>query len=276
MSSGVGLHLAEAADGHVGDWDTTPSVALEKRGGDAWAWEKRLKGACPGCPPEAEISLWVGQHAFAAERHGATFAATVRLDPGPNEVVAVATLPDGTEIASAPVLYDVKLQPRPTARLVPRVEGGRVLFDASGSEPSDVDASPIRSRRVEPRPDNPAPLDLHEDEPGVFAAVAPEADGEYHVTLAVEDEAGRRDHAAASVVVEQGVARVPDPLRDRPAWVGPAVVYGVVPRNFDPPGFAGVLARLDDLKDLGVSALWFSPIARTPSCRFGYEVTDYF
>lgn len=55
-----------------------------------------------------------------------------------------------------------------------------------------------------------------------------------------------------------------------------AVVYGVVPRNFDPPGFAGVTARLDDLRVLGVTHLWLSPITCTLPGHFGYEVTDYF
>ena len=57
--------------------------------------------------------------------------------------------------------------------------------------------------------------------------------------------------------------------------VASAVLYGVVPRNFDPPGFSGVAARLDDLADLGVTALWLAPITRTVPGSFGYEVTDY-
>ena len=52
-------------------------------------------------------------------------------------------------------------------------------------------------------------------------------------------------------------------IRTRPGWIRGAVVYGVVPRNFDPPGFAEVTARLDDLHDLGVTALWLAPITRT-------------
>lgn len=53
------------------------------------------------------------------------------------------------------------------------------------------------------------------------------------------------------------------------------IVYGVVPRNFDPPGFAGVMARLDSLADLGVTALWLTPITPTVPGAFGYEVVDY-
>lgn len=53
------------------------------------------------------------------------------------------------------------------------------------------------------------------------------------------------------------------------------IVYGVAPRNFDPPGFAGVLARLDTLADLGVTSLWLTPITPTLPGAFGYEVLDY-
>ena len=53
------------------------------------------------------------------------------------------------------------------------------------------------------------------------------------------------------------------------------VLYGVVPRNFDPPGFAGVMAHLDSLADLGVTGLWLTPITPTLPGAFGYEVLDY-
>jgi cyclomaltodextrinase len=53
------------------------------------------------------------------------------------------------------------------------------------------------------------------------------------------------------------------------------IVYGVVPRNFDPPGFAGVMARLESLADLGVTSLWLTPITPTLPGAFGYEVLDY-
>ncbi len=43
-----------------------------------------------------------------------------------------------------------------------------------------------------------------------------------------------------------------------------AVVYEVFPRNFSPEGnFAGITARLDELKDLGVTVIWLMPIHPT-------------
>ena len=51
------------------------------------------------------------------------------------------------------------------------------------------------------------------------------------------------------------------PARTSPAWVRSAVIYEIFPRHFSPTGnFAGVTARLDELKTLGVDVLWLMPI----------------
>ena len=61
-----------------------------------------------------------------------------------------------------------------------------------------------------------------------------------------------------------------------PAWVVDAVVYGVIPGRFGPDGLRSVSDRLPQLRDLGVTALWLSPINASPPGDFGYAVTDYF
>jgi glycosidase len=253
-----------------------PAIALDLLGGDAWAWQKTLTGTCPGCPPEATIALLVNGTPIQAEREGDAFTAVAKLDPGDNEVLATARMPDGGEERSAPVTYTVRLQPRPTARLTARVDGERVLFDGTASEPSEYDGAAITTWSVTPREDNPVPLDLAEESPGIWFGTVPIADGEYYASLTVEDERGRTDSAASYFVVRDGQARVLDAVHECAGWISDAIVYGVVPRNFDPLGFNGVTARLDDLAGLGVTALWFAPIMRTPPGLFGYEVTDYF
>ena len=59
------------------------------------------------------------------------------------------------------------------------------------------------------------------------------------------------------------------------------VVYQIYPRSFqDSNGdgvgdLEGIARRLDHLQDLGVDAMWLSPIYPSPLADFGYDVSDY-
>lgn len=64
-------------------------------------------------------------------------------------------------------------------------------------------------------------------------------------------------------------------------WWKNAVIYQIYPRSFaDSNGdgigdLPGIVTRLDYLADLGVDAVWFSPIYPSPDVDFGYDVSDY-
>jgi alpha-glucosidase len=66
----------------------------------------------------------------------------------------------------------------------------------------------------------------------------------------------------------------------RPWWES-AVIYQIYPRSFqdsDGDGIGdlkGITKRLDYLVDLGIDALWISPIYPSPMADFGYDVADY-
>ena len=68
---------------------------------------------------------------------------------------------------------------------------------------------------------------------------------------------------------------------DTTPWWRDAVVYQIYPRSFadsnrDGIGdLAGITSKLDYLADLGVDALWLSPIFTSPMRDFGYDVADY-
>lgn len=94
-------------------------------------------------------------------------------------------------------------------------------------------------------------------------------------------------------IVTVGFCEVPaqQPLRDvskgqarsSPDWVRDGVVYEIYPRAFSQQGtFNGITARLDQLKDLGVTILWLMPIhpigqeKKKGTIGSPYAVRDYY
>jgi alpha-glucosidase len=64
-------------------------------------------------------------------------------------------------------------------------------------------------------------------------------------------------------------------------WWRDGVIYQIYPRSFadtneDGLGdLSGIIARLDYLQNLGIDALWLSPIYPSPDKDFGYDVSNY-
>ena len=70
------------------------------------------------------------------------------------------------------------------------------------------------------------------------------------------------------------------PMKNTPWWKQ-AVIYQVYPRSFcDSNGdgigdLPGIISKLDYLKDLGIDAIWLSPVFRSPQDDNGYDISDY-
>jgi alpha-glucosidase len=64
-------------------------------------------------------------------------------------------------------------------------------------------------------------------------------------------------------------------------WWKNAVIYEIYPRSFqDTNGdgigdLNGITKRLDYLKELGVDAIWLTPVYPSPQVDFGYDISDY-
>jgi alpha-glucosidase len=71
------------------------------------------------------------------------------------------------------------------------------------------------------------------------------------------------------------------PPSSSPTWWKNAVLYQIYPRSFQDSNddgigdLRGILARLPYLAELGVDALWLSPIFPSPMADFGYDISDY-
>ncbi|MFC5487151.1 alpha-amylase family glycosyl hydrolase, partial [Microvirga aerilata] len=65
------------------------------------------------------------------------------------------------------------------------------------------------------------------------------------------------------------------------AWWQYGIVYQIYPRSFQDSNsdgigdLPGILSRIDHLVDLGVDAIWISPVYPSPMADFGYDVAEY-
>ena len=64
-------------------------------------------------------------------------------------------------------------------------------------------------------------------------------------------------------------------------WWQTAVIYQIYPRSFQDSGgdgvgdLPGISRRLDYLVELGIDAIWLSPIFPSPMEDFGYDISNY-
>ena len=64
-------------------------------------------------------------------------------------------------------------------------------------------------------------------------------------------------------------------------WWKDAIIYQIYPRSFqDSNGdgvgdIPGIISRLDHLQELGVDAIWLSPVYQSPNADNGYDISDY-
>jgi alpha-glucosidase len=93
--------------------------------------------------------------------------------------------------------------------------------------------------------------------------------------------------ALALTAVGQGTPPHPTPQPTsitQPAaheWWKNAVIYEIYPRSFqDSNGdgvgdLKGITSRLDYLEDLGIDAIWITPMYPSPGIDYGYDISDY-
>src|SRR5690606_35127002 len=64
-------------------------------------------------------------------------------------------------------------------------------------------------------------------------------------------------------------------------WWQHGIIYQIYPRSFQDSNhdgvgdLQGIIRRLDYLKNLGIEAIWVSPIFPSPMADFGYDISDY-
>ena len=64
-------------------------------------------------------------------------------------------------------------------------------------------------------------------------------------------------------------------------WWKNAVVYQIYPKSFQDSNqdgigdLKGIIKRMDYLGELGIDAIWLSPVCKSPQEDNGYDISDY-
>lgn len=261
-------------------------IQLQGSSTDAWTFIKSMRGSMAN--PAACQAVWIDNSGtrVPAVLQENFFSAEVPVLLGTNTIMAVCQHPNQEEDLSRSITINGRLEQRPRSVITSSLAQGLIILNGEESLPDRVDNRPIREYIWSVRSHNPGAARVQvsaEQEQEEFRGEVrgarievelPPEDGEYYFSLRVIDEAGREDMSSTYLVVENGQPRIPDYDHENPAWVESAIVYGVIPRLFGTPGAKAIQGRLDQLADLGVSAMWLAPINQTND--YGYSVIDYF
>jgi len=85
----------------------------------------------------------------------------------------------------------------------------------------------------------------------------------------------------ASFALAQAPSSPAPPQKQDGAWWKHGVIYEIYPRSFqdsDGDGIGdikGITSRLDYLHDLGIEAIWVTPMYPSPGVDYGYDISDY-
>lgn len=197
------------------------------------------------------------------------FKMPVRLVPGDNVVrvfgSAGAPVPESEQVHRFAPLRD------PRFELTGAVSGRSVTLTAAPAAPT----TNTLVYRWHEAASNPAPLGVEGRVGATISFTAPASPGEYYVSATATDEEGRTFTARRYVDVDGDMVHL-NRLGGHAAWVDRMVLYEVNLHIFsDSRDLAGLTQRLDELADLGVTALYLMPIGSSTSVD-GYQPEDYF
>lgn len=253
----------EAVPSGASERGERPKIQLLAHDAEVWAWKARVAGELVGTGTLEACVFEVNGVATPAAVQNLRFSAELALNEGPNRIRARCRERGDGDLETQPVNYVVRLTNTPRARATASLNGTAVLLDGSATTPSERSRAKV-SEYVWFTAQG---VELGRGERLELAT--PPSDAQSY-ELRVRDEQGRSDVARAlapNSASQTGASA---------SWIDDAVMYGIVPAFYGKPALPAVRAQLEALHQLGVTALWLSPIFGTPPDDFGYAVTDYF
>lgn len=201
---------------------------------------------------------------------GGKFDIPVVLLEGTNVAYVTATDSKGFKSASKDLVLTYKPDVQPTITLEGTANKRQVTMNAVAASPTGSALEYMWA----PDAGNPASIELNSTSSSVTFTI-PNVDGEYIIAAAVTDAQGNIAIARKIVVAAGDSVYIPD-NNYHARWIDDAIFYEIYPRSFSAQGgFKGITDKIDQIKELGVNAIWLMPVFEGPTVH-GYEITNYY
>jgi cyclomaltodextrinase len=252
---------------------SSPRLHLLPEAADVFAFqlEVRLEGADAEPLRECELLLHDGRRQLLSAARTARLA----LRSGANTVEARCDTTAGRAVYTPPVRYTVRLPEAPRVSATLLVQGSHVQLRGH-AEPAHVLAPELVDYTWYAAEDAPAYAQLTRLGQGdTLTLPLPTSAGDHVYALQVRDARGVTS-TAYTVLRSSADSVHPKQPGELPDWLPGSVLYGVYPPLYGSPGLVALRDALPDLEELGVGALWLSPVFVSPPGDYGYAVVDGF
>ena len=203
---------------------------------------------------------------------------TIELIVGDNLFQIEAVIDGITENSSVLTIHQW-FDHTPTVQVDITSDAGMITFSAD--ESSDPDGGPLNYIWGE-HPDNPESLGLDGATDMVVNVSVPSTNGEYFISLIVEDEAGESATTERFFLIadDGGTVDVAG-YADNAEWVKQSSIYLLFFKAFTPEGtIAAAIPNLDYIAAMGFNTIWVLPVMEIPGdvdnqINIGYYIEDF-
>ncbi len=254
------------------DAKTAPAIELDQRNAVVWLNRQTLTGQLDGFFTD-QLLVRQNKRSFKITvRKDSTFSFAVTLQQGENRF-RIATVNTAPKMFSDALVLILGFNPEPVVKPYGLLKKSRLTLHLTTLQ--NPWKGPLHYLWSDDGR-NPARCVITNKTDSVAGVALPLKNGVYYFNLRVstpEDTA----HFSTFVVRSDSGVRVFDMDSGHAPWIDTAIIYQITPSAFVRNGsYDDIAAKLDELKSLGINAIWLQPVYKTFRGGQGYDVTDYF
>ncbi|MCU7496651.1 MAG: T9SS type A sorting domain-containing protein [Ignavibacteria bacterium] len=251
-------------------------VVLDEMSATVWSQQQQIKGHIEGLAASS-ATLFLngkGQNVTVAA-DSFTFSAQLKIGEGVNTVYVNADS-SGKKAYSDTLKLTLGYKLRPDIYAYAEIQGRTVTLKSEVVENPDSAGLTYLWSEDELNPVT-GVLTSQQGNTATFSMPQDAARGEYYFNLTVAASDGDTVKARTYVTVDSAGVKPFNIRTDHAAWIDRAVIYEITPYTFTESNqFKSITAKIPELAELGITAIWLQPVYRTHGGGMGYDVTDYF